>query len=50
MAQGAAGRVGVTKTTLGEVGTITVKDEKKVLEAIKITEGTETNHDLSPRG
>lgn len=50
VAQDAAGKVVATKTTLGEVGTITVKDEKKVLEAIKITEGTETNHDLSPRG
>lgn len=49
VAQDAEGRIISTKTTLGEVGTTTVKDEKAVLAAIRITEGTETNHDLSPR-
>ena len=47
VAQDAAGMVIATKTALGEVTTTTVWDEKKLMEAAKMSEGTETNHDLS---
>jgi len=44
------GKIIATKTTLGEVGTVTLKDGKATLAAIELSEGTETNHDLTPRG
>lgn len=46
--QDADGKVVTTKTNLGAVGTTTVKQEKLVLAAIALKEGTETQHDLSP--
>jgi hypothetical protein len=50
VAQDQNGNIIATKTTLGEVGTVTVKDAKATLAAIALSEGTETNHDLTPRG
>lgn len=50
VAQDKDGNIIATKTTLGEVGTVTVKDAKATLAAIALSEGTETNHDLTPRG
>lgn len=50
VAQDKAGKVIATKTSLGTVSTTTVKEEKLVLQAIKLPEGIETNHDLTPRG
>jgi hypothetical protein len=50
VAQDKDGNIIATKTTLGEVGTVTVKDAKATLAAIALSEGTETNHDLIPRG
>lgn len=44
------GAILYTKTTLGEVGTTTVKEEKRLREALQLQEGAETNHDLSRRG
>jgi hypothetical protein len=49
VAQDAAGNIIATKTTLGEVGTTTVKDPAALLAAIALKEGLETNHDLTPR-
>lgn len=50
VAQDKDGNIIATKTTLGEVGTSTVKDTKATLAAIALSEGMETNHDLTPRG
>jgi hypothetical protein len=50
VAQDEDGNIIATKTTLGDVGITTVKDPKAVLAAIALREGTETNHDLTPRG
>lgn len=50
VAADAAGKIIATKTSLGQVSTTTVKDEKLLQEALKLREGTETNHDLTPRG
>jgi hypothetical protein len=50
VAQDEKGNIIATKTTLGEVGTTTVKDPKSTLAAIALSEGIETNHDLTPRG
>ncbi len=46
----AEGKIVATKTTLGDVGTITLKDNEKTLKAMALGEGSETEHDLSPRG
>ena len=46
----AEGKIVATKTTLGEVGTVTLKEDERTLAALKLSEGTETEHDLSPRG
>jgi hypothetical protein len=43
------GRILSSKSSLGAVNTTTLKDEKRTLDALKLTEGVETNHDLSPR-
>lgn len=50
VAQDKSGKVIATKTSLGTVSTTTVKEEKLILQAIKLPEGIETNHDLTPRG
>jgi hypothetical protein len=50
VAQDEDGNIIATKTTLGDVGTTTLKDPKAVLAAIALSEGMETNHDLTPRG
>jgi hypothetical protein len=50
VAQDKDGNIIATKTTLGDVGTTTVKDPKATLAAIALSEGMETNHDLTPRG
>ena len=46
--QNADGKVVTSKTNLGAVSTTTVKQEKLILAAIALKEGTETQHDLSP--
>ncbi|MDH4411524.1 MAG: hypothetical protein QE273_18065 [Verrucomicrobiales bacterium] len=50
VAQDPAGKILATKTSLGTVSTTTVKDEKLILDALKLSEGMETEHDLKPRG
>jgi hypothetical protein len=50
VAQDPAGKILATKTSLGTVSTTTVKDEKLILDALKLGEGMETEHDLKPRG
>lgn len=50
MAQDPAGKILATKTTLGQVLTTTLKEEKLILDALKLGEGMETEHDLRPRG
>lgn len=50
VAQDATGKIVATKTSLGPVSTTTVKEEKRILDALKLPEGIETNHDLTPRG
>lgn len=50
VAQDPAGKILATKTSLGPVATTTVKDEKLILDALKLGEGMETEHDLRPRG
>jgi len=50
VAQDKEGKIIATKTTLGQVLTTTVKEEKRIREALLLREDTETNHDLTPRG
>lgn len=50
VAQDEEGNIIATKTSLGQVGITTAKDPKAVLAAIALSEGTETNDDLTPRG
>lgn len=50
VAQDPAGKILATKTTLGQVLTTTLKEEKLILDALKLGEGMETEHDLRPRG
>lgn len=50
VAQDEDGNIIATKTTLGDVSTTTLKDPKAILAAIALSEGMETNHDLTPRG
>jgi len=50
VAQDPAGKILATKTSLGTVSTTTVKEEKLILDALKLGEGMETEHDLKPRG
>jgi hypothetical protein len=50
VAQDPSGKILATKTSLGTVSTTTVKDEKLILDALKLGEGMETEHDLKPRG
>lgn len=50
VAQDTAGKILATKSTLGPVSTTTLKEEKLILDALKLGEGMETEHDLKPRG
>lgn len=50
VAQDPSGKILATKTTLGTVLTTTLKEEKLILDALKLGEGMETEHDLKPRG
>lgn len=50
VAQDPSGKILATKTTLGQVLTTTIKEEKRIVEALKLGEGMETEHDLTPRG
>lgn len=45
-----AGNIIAAKTSLGTVETETLKEEKRIRDALLLTEGVETNHDLSQRG
>lgn len=50
VAQDADGAILATKTSLGPVSTTALKEEKLIRDALLLREGTETNHDLTPRG
>lgn len=50
IAQDEEGGILATKSTLGAVNAVTAKEEKRLRDALLLAEGTETNHDLTPRG
>jgi hypothetical protein len=45
-----AGNIIAAKTSLGTVETETLNEEKRIRDALLLTEGVETNHDLTQRG
>lgn len=49
VARDSEGRILSAKSSLGGVNATTLKEEKRILDAIKLSEGAETDHELSPR-